>query len=120
MFINYGLILFNIFYFSTSQIIYEFSSDLDLKENMTDNEIFTALSYNDLYTYLKIGTPPKELKLSISFEEKSLVILGSKIKTRETFNETDSRTYKKISDEINLIKNQLFNGYISEEVIHLK
>ena len=119
MLINYGLILFNIFYFSTSQIIYEFSSDLDLKENMTDNEIFTALSYNDLYTYLKIGTPPKELKVSISFQEKSLIILGSKIKSRETFNETDSRSYKKISEEINLIKNQLFNGYISEEVIHL-
>ena len=116
---KYGFIfLLNIFYFSFSQIIYEFNKDLDLKDNMTKDEIFTQLAYNDLYTYIKIGTPEKELKVSLSFQEKSLVLLGSQIKRDNIFNESDSRTYKSLS-EVNIIKSQIYNGYISEDVIKL-
>ena len=118
--INYGLILLlNIFNFAVSQFILEFKRDINLNETMTNNEIFTTLAYNDLYTHLKLGTPEKELKVSISFKEKSLVILGSKIKRSNIFNESNSDTYKAISDEIYLIKNQIFNGYISEDLIQL-
>ena len=75
---KYGFILLlSVFCFSFSQIIYEFNKDLNLKDNMTNDEIFTQLAYNDLYTYIKIGTPENELKVSISFQEKSLALLGS-------------------------------------------
>ena len=118
--INDGFILLlNVIFYSNSQIIFEFKRDLNLNETMPDKEIFTTIAYNDLYTYIKLGTPEKELKVSISFEEKSLVILGSKIKRLNVFNESNSDTYKKISDEIYLIKNQIFNGYISEDIIKL-
>lgn len=108
-----------IFSFSFSQFIYEFDRDFILKDNMTENEIMTTLAYNDLFTYIKIGTPEKELKVSISFHEKSLVIIGSKVKRPNAFNESGSDSYKKLSDEKYLIKNQLYNGYISEELLKL-
>ena len=116
---KYGFILLlSVFCFSFSQIIYEFNKDLNLKDNMTNDEIFTQLAYNDLYTYIKIGTPEKELKVSISFQEKSLALLGSQIKRDNIFNESNSSTYKSLS-EINIIKSQIYNGYISEDVIKL-
>ena len=111
--------LFNLFIFSFSQFIYEFDRDFNLKENMTNKEIYTTLAYNDLYTYIKIGTPEKELKVSINFKEKGLILLGSKIKRANIFNESESTSYKQISKEINLIKSQLYNGYISEELLKL-
>ena len=70
-------------------------------------------------TFIKLGTPEKKLKVSISFKDKSLVILGSKINRKDIFNESNSDTFKILSNEINLIKNQLFNGYISEDIIKL-
>ena len=114
------IILLNILNFSLCQIIYEFDKDLNLNENMTINDIYTNLAYNDLYTYIKIGTPEKKLKVAISFQHKSLVILGSNIKRPDIFNESNSSSYNKIiSQEFNLIKNQLYNGYISEDIIKL-
>ena len=85
---------------------------------MTNEEIMTELSYNNLYTYINFGTPQKELKVTINFHEKSLVLLGSKINRENIFNESNSKTYKSLS-EINIIKSELYNGYISEDVIKL-
>ena len=85
---------------------------------MTDEEIMTELSYNDLYTYINFGTPQKKLKVTINFHEKSLVLLGLEINRENIFNESNSKTYKSLS-EINIIKSELYNGYISEDVITL-
>ena len=118
---NNGFIfIINLLYFSLSQIIFEFDRDFNLNASMTVKEVFTTLAYNDLYTYINIGTPEKKYKVSISFNDKSLVLLGSEIKRSNIFNESNSDTFKKVSEkEINLIKNQLFNGYISEDLIKL-
>ena len=116
---NGFIILLNLLYFSLSQIIFEFDRDLNLNTSMTMKEIFTTLAYNDLYTYIKIGTPEKEYKVSINFQEKSLVLLGSEIKRPNIFNESNSDTFKKVSEEMILIKSQIYNGYISEDVIKL-
>ena len=117
---NNGFIfIINLLYFSLSQIIFEFDRDFNLNASMTVKEVFTTLAYNDLYTYINIGTPEKKYKVSISFNDKSLVLLGSEIKRPNIFNESNSETFKKVSEEINLIKNQLFNGYISEDLIKL-
>ena len=116
---NGFIILLNLLYFSISQIIFEFDRDLNLNTSMTMKEIFTTLAYNDLYTYIKIGTPEKKYKVSINFQEKSLVLLGSEIKRPNIFNESNSDTFKKVSEEMILIKSQIYNGYISEDVIKL-
>lgn len=117
---NINIILFLIiFSFSFSQFIYEFNRDLILNENMTDKEIMTTIAYNDLFTYIKIGTPEKELKVSITFHEKSLVLVGSEVERPNVFNESESTSFKKVSNEMYLIKNQLYNGYICEDLLKL-
>ena len=55
----------------------------------------------------------------MNFQEKSLVLLGSEIKRPNIFNESNSDTFKKVSEEMILIKSQIYNGYISEDVIKL-
>ena len=91
-FINF--LLSNVFFFLiSSQIVYEFNRDFELNEKMTEEEIYLKLSYNDIYTYIKIGKQEKQLKVGLSFKDKALVILGSQIKNREVFDETESDSY---------------------------
>ena len=91
-FINF--LLSNVFFFLiSSQIVYEFNRDFELNEKMTEEEIYLKLSYNDIYTYIKIGKQEKQLKVGLSFKDKALVILGSEIKNREVFDETKSDSY---------------------------
>ena len=114
------IFLFSIFfhYLTSEQIIYEFKRDFELNEKMTDEQIYLKLSYNDIYTYIKIGTPEKELKVGITFKEKSLTLLSSKIKNREAFDETSSSSYKSLSETYGY-ESQILSANISEEYIKL-
>ena len=53
------LFLFTILFqlLTSSEIIYEFNRDFELNKEMTDEQIYLKLAYNDLYTHIKIGTP---------------------------------------------------------------
>ena len=113
-----ALLLILIKCLTSSQIIYEFKRNFELKETMTEEEIYLKLSYNDIYTNIKIGTPEKELKVGISFKEKALVLLGSNIKDREVFNEKGSSSYKPISS-IYFYESQISAGNKSEEYLNL-
>jgi hypothetical protein len=109
-----------LFYTISSQIIYEFKRDFELNEGMSEEQIFLKLAYNDLYTFIRIGTPERELKVGITFEEKSLVLLGSNIKNREIFNELASDSYKYISDVFIMPDAfQMTEAVIGEEIINL-
>ena len=114
------IFLFTIFfhYLSSEQIIYDFKRDFELNKEMTDEQIYLKLAYNDIYTHIKIGTPEKELKVGITFKEKSLTLLGSKINNRDVFDETSSSSYKSLF-ETNGYESQILFANISEEYIKL-
>ena len=103
---------------TSSEIIYEFNRDFELNKEMTDEQIYLKLAYNDLYTHIKIGTPEKEMKVGINFKHKSLTLLGSNIKNRKVFDEKSSSTYKSITTAI-VYESQMTGANISEEYINL-
>ena len=105
-------------YLKSEQIIYEFKREFELNKEMTDEQIYLKLAYNDIYTHIKIGTPEKELKVGITFKEKSLTLLGSKIKNRDVFDETGSSSYKSFF-VTNGYESQILSANISEEYIKL-
>ena len=86
---------------------------------MTEEEIYLKLSYNDIYTYIKIGKQEKQLKVGLSFKDKALVILGSQIKNREVFDETESDSYISFSD-VFTFDSQIIKANISEDFVKLK
>ena len=119
----YKLVILTILfkYLTSSKIIYEFKRDFRLNESLTENDIFLKLSYNDIYTNIKIGTALQELKVGISFKMKSLILLGSNIKKtkdRKTFDETQSSSYHSIERAI-CYQSQMKDANISEEYINL-
>ena len=119
----YKLVILTILfkYLTSSKIIYEFKRDFRLNESLTENDIFLKLSYNDIYTNIKIGTALQELKVGISFKMKSLILLGSNIKKttdRKTFDETQSSSYHSI-ESANCYQSQMSDANISEEYINL-
>ena len=103
---------------TSSEIIYEFNRDFELNKGMSDEQIYSKLAFNDLYTHVKVGSPEKELKVGINFKYKSLALLGSKIKNRDIFDETSSSSYKSISSAF-AYDNQILSANISEEYIYL-
>ena len=103
---------------TSSEIIYEFNRDFELNKGMSDEQIYSKLAFNDLYTHVKVGSPEKELKVGINFKYKSLALLGSKIKNRDIFDETSSSSYKSISSAFTY-DNQILSANISEEYIYL-
>lgn len=114
-----NFLLSNVFFFLiSSQIVYEFNRDFELNEKMTEEEIYLKLSYNDIYTYIKIGKQEKQLKVGLSFKDKALVILGSEIKNREVFDETKSDSYISFSD-VFTFDSQIIKANISEDFVKL-
>ena len=112
------ILIILIHYLSSSEIIYEFKRDFELNETMSEESIYLKLSYNDIYTFVKLGTPLKELKVGITFKSKSLAILGSNIKDKNIFDETKSSSYNSIS-KLFCYESQILDANISEEYIYL-
>ena len=117
-FYKFIILIILIHYLASSEIIYEFKRDFELNKAMSEESIYSKLFYNDIYTYVKLGTPSKELKVGITFQSKSLAILGSNIKNRNIFDETQSSSYTSIS-KIFCYQSQMLDANISEEYIYL-
>ncbi len=72
-----------------------------------DDSYFTYLSYNNIYSPLKIGTPPQTISLNIEFRNYPFFL--SKYDTKTHFNESNSNSYQKTKTLSPYISSMIYN-----------
>jgi len=88
---------------NNSEIIIPFTSTLsEIPKNLTPFQFMYSLFNNELYTKVKVGTPPQDLDLIISFEYYHIFL----IKDSPSDNINHKRFYSNISSTFKNLGNQ--------------
>jgi len=107
---SYILIIFIIKLIKNSEIIIPFTSFLsEIPKNLTPTNFMKSLVKNELYTNIKLGTPPQSLDIIIDFKNYHSYIIQNKKNDHQSykrFYNDSSTTFK------NLGKNEYF--YLSD------
>ena len=95
-----------------------FHKDLPNLEGLSPEDIIEKIKDNSLIVELNVGTPPQKVELQLEFTEYISFICGKTSLSRKKFIETDSQTYKKISDSIYFSILNIKEAYLSNDIFY--
>ena len=78
--------------------------------DLNETNFYSNYAYNRIYTYIKIGTPPYEIKIQIKMSQYSLCIKNDSI-----YNHNISKTYQENGEKITRYSNDYFSFIPSTE-----
>ena len=81
------------------------------------NIVYPTLIDNNIYTEIKVGSNSQTIPLKIEFTSYLFFISGKNTNSVSKFDESQSSTFNKISDEKFYNSKNLLNGYVSSDYI---
>ena len=89
------------------------------KPQNSDSNTFEKFKFYNIYTDISIGTPPQTIETKLTMEYSPFVIKSKEIEGK--YNENESSTFKKTSEEFEFIRETLFtDGFLSKEKFYFK
>ena len=123
MVINHSfLFLLNIFLVNkilTNDILtIQFHKSLPNLKGLSPKEIFEKIKDCKLISEINVGTPPQKIELKLALTEYIFYIGGKDSLCKSHFIETNSDTYKKLSDSVHFYAAGVREGYPSSEIFY--
>ena len=116
------LFLINIFFFkkvSSNDIIsIPFKKDFPNLNGLSPKDIFLKLKENTLLSEINIGTPPQKLGLKLTLTDYLFYIGGKNSRFQNKFIETNSDTYKSISNALYFSISNIREGFLSSDIFY--
>ena len=106
--------------FDSSEIVIPFYSRLsEIPKNQTPQEFIYSLTYNELYTKVKIGTPPQVFDFLIDFENYNTFVIKceSVEKKYPRFIDNNSSTFEKLGGKIYFSANEFTMAENSSDIV---
>ena len=115
------LILINIFFVNSNDIIsIPFYKDFPNLNGLSPEEIFTKIKENTLLSEIYLGNPSQKILLKLALTDYIFYIGGKNSHFHNKFIETDSQTYKKVSDNtIYFMLSNIREGFFASDYFYL-
>ena len=104
--------------FSNDIITLSFKKDSPDLKGIPPSEIFQRLKENSLLTEIKLGNPPQKVELKLELTEYIFYIGGKNSFCQNEFIESNSETYKKISDILYFNTYSMREAYLSSDLFY--
>ena len=104
--------------FSNDIITLSFKKDSPDLKGIPPSEIFQKLKENSLLTEIKLGNPPQKVELKLELTEYIFYIGGKNSLCKNKFIESNSETYKKISDVLYFTTYNMREAYLSSDLFY--
>ena len=112
--------IFNLFV--SSEIVIPFYSKLsEIPPELTPRDFMKYLTSNELYTKVKIGTPPQELDFLLDFENYNTYVIKyeSVEKRYPRFNDNNSSTFEKLGGKVYFSANEFTMAENSSDIVSI-
>ena len=107
-------------FFNSSEIVIPFHSKLsEIPQDLAPHDYMNYLTSNELYSKVKIGTPPQEFDFLIDFENyNTFVIKYESVEKRyPRFNDNNSSTFEKLGGKVYFSANEFTMAENSSDIV---